>query len=78
MSLDLNHLSDRDLLMRLVVTVENMGTDMGEMKEHQEVQNGDVSAIKSAQLFQRGALAMLSFLVLAGISVGGIITAVVW
>ncbi len=76
MSIDLNHLSDRDLLMRLVVTVENMGVDMGEMKDHQEVQNGDVSAIKSDQLFQRGALAMLSFLVIAGIPIAGIIAAV--
>ncbi len=70
------HMSDRDLLMRVVTNQEHMQTEIGEIKVHQVTQNGDVADIKSAQLFQKGALAMLSFLVLAGIPIVGIIAAV--
>ena len=71
------HMSDRDLLMRVVTNQEHMQTEIEEIKVHQATQNGDVADIKSDQLFQKGALAMLSFLVLAGIPIAGIIAAVV-
>ena len=76
MSVQLDHLSDRELLVRVVSTQEHMSSEITEMKQHQADQNGIVVAISRDQFFQRGALAMLSFILIISLSAAGIIAAV--
>ena len=76
MSVQLDHLSDRELLVRVVSVQEHMSSEITEMKQHQADQNGIVVAISRDQFFQKGALAMLSFIMIISLSAAGVMTAI--
>lgn len=63
----LRHLTDRELLVKLTVNQGNMQAEMSKL-------NGTVAGLVRAKNFTYGALAMLAFLVTAGIPV----VAMVW
>ncbi len=73
----LRRMSDRDLLVEVATTQKHMRGDIAALSEHQRDQNGAVADLKAAELIQRGALMMLSGLMAIGISVAGIVLAVV-
>ena len=76
MSVQLDHLSDRDLLMRVVANQEHTGEEITEIKKHSAKLNGTVAAISREQFFLKGALAMLSFIMIASLSAAGVAVAV--
>ena len=76
MSVQLDHLSDRELLIRVVSTQEHMSGEITALKQHQADQNGIVAAISRDQFFQKGALAMLSFILIASLSAAGVLAVV--
>ena len=76
MSVQLDHLSDRDLLIRVVSAQEHMNEEITAIKQHQADQNGVVAAISRDQFFQKGALAMLSFMLIVSLSAAGVLAAV--
>lgn len=78
MVLELDHLSDRELLIRVVGEQEHMSGEITETKTQLLALNGTVAAIKAAQLFQRGAIAMLAFLLVLGVSAASVVTVVLW
>ena len=73
----LRRMSDHDLLVEVVTTQKHMRGDIAALSEHQREQNGAVADLKASQLIQRGALMMLSALMTVGISVAGVVLALV-
>ncbi len=65
----LRDLSDHDLLIRMVVTQENMQVEMTGIKEQATIRNGDVRDIRKDQYRMAGAIAMLAFLMVVGVPV---------
>lgn len=57
---DFHSMSDHDLLIRVAVKVDALG-------EHAEAVNGDMQTIKKDQYIMKGAIGMLSFLMLLGV-----------
>ncbi len=64
---ELSHMTDRELLVKVVVTQDNMQGDIGELKAHSATNNGIVAELVRAKNFTYGALAMLAFLMTLGI-----------
>ena len=60
-------MTDRELLVKVLVTQENMQGDIGELKQHSETNNGIVADLVRAKNFTYGALGMLAFLMTLGI-----------
>ena len=70
---ELSHMTDRELLIKMAVTQDNMEVDIGELKQHSAANNGIVADLVRAKNFTYGALAMLAFLVTVGIPLGAML-----
>ena len=74
--LGLDHLSDRDLLIRVVGACDHMSGEITALKMDLAELNGTVASVSRDQFFQRGALAMLSFILIISLSAAGVVAAV--
>jgi len=72
----LDHLTDRELLIRMTSTQEHMQEEVTETKTQLAKLNGTVATISREQFFLKGALAMLSFIMIASLSAAGVAVAV--
>ncbi|KKN03982.1 hypothetical protein LCGC14_1102160 [marine sediment metagenome] len=71
MSSGFEHMTDRELLIKLATEAESMRIDIREMKNHSAEQNGFINDIKQEQLIQRGAILAARWI---GVALIGIMT----
>ena len=67
-------MTERELLVKVTVTQDNMQSDIAQLKTHSDANNGIIADLVSAKHFTFGALAMLGFLMTAGVP----LVALVW
>lgn len=78
--MQLDHMTDRDLLIQIATEQHHLREELAGVKEHQKETNGHITDIRRDQFIQDGAIRMLRWIssfTLAGVGAGSAVAMVV-